>query len=406
MKIGILDIGSNKISCFIGNLEKDKDPEIIGIGHHSSEGIKSGVITDMELAQKSIISTIQSAENMCDGETVEEFIVNFSSNTIQSNIVNFSVSLGGNEITYEDIKNIDKKLENLPLGKDRSLIHKIPTSYTVDGQRGITNPIGLKGNVLIAGFNLVTASKNILDNFINCLSTCRVKVSDIVVTPYASGLGCLNEDEFFIGTTVIDIGSGNTSIATFFNNKLIYANSFELGGQNISSDIARGLSTPLSEAERLKILHGSNLNEFNGDEFIDIFLSGNENTTETHKIPKKVLTNIINSRLKEIFEIVRSKVCKSVLNKKFTNKIVLTGDSSRLKGITEMASNILGSRVRLGKPVGVKKLAENKSGPGFSVSAGLMKYKNIKDNFGNRPEGVENSLIFRKFGTWIRESFF
>lgn len=409
MKIGILDIGSNKISCFIANLEKENKPKIIGIGYMSSKGIKSGNITDMELAQDSIISTIKAAEKM-SGETIEEFVVNFSSNSIQSNLINLNVSLDGNEITNEDIKNVNKKANNLNYGKDRILIHKIITSYSIDNQIGITNPIGIKGNQLIAGFNLVTASKIALDNFVKCLSVCRLKISDVVVTPYAAGLGCLTDDDFFIGSTVIDIGAGNTSIATFFDNKLIYTNIFKLGGLHVSSDIARGLSTPISEADRLKILYGSdlNINEENG--LIDVPLTGNNNIVETHKIPKKVLNNIIISRILEIFEIIKSKIDKSILNKNLTSNIVLTGNSSQLKGICDLASSFFGTKVRLGKPIDIKGLAENTSGPGFSVSVGLIKYKMLKiqgENLNKLNEGsvIENSLIWRKFGTWIKESF-
>lgn len=179
MRFGVLDIGSDKICCFIAITEKNNKPKIIGIGYCKSKGIKSGVITDMELAQASITSAIQAAETM-SGETLDEFIVNFSSNTIQSNLINLNVSLDGNEINYEDIRNINNKVKKINFGKDRTLIHKIPTSYSVDGQKGITNPIGIKGNQLIAGFNLVTASKNSVDNFVKCLSICRVKISDIV----------------------------------------------------------------------------------------------------------------------------------------------------------------------------------------------------------------------------------
>ena len=410
MKIGILDLGSNKISCFIANLEKESNPKIIGIGYRSSNGIKSGNIIDMELAQNSIISTIKDAEKM-SGETIEEFVVNFSSDSIRSNLINLNVSLDGNEITNEDLKNIDKKVNNIKFGKDRVLIHKVITSYSIDNQRGVTNPIGIKGNQLLAGFNLVTASRIELDNFVKCLSVCRVKISDVVVSPYAAGLGCLTDDDFFIGSTVIDIGAGNTSIATFFDNKLIYTNIFKLGGLNISSDIARGLSTPISEADRLKILYGSdlNINEENG--LIDVPLTGNTNIIETHKVSKKVLNNIIISRIEEIFEIVKSKIYKSILNKNLTNNIVLTGNTSQLKGICDLASRYFGTKVRLGKPVNIKGLAENTSGPGFSVSAGLIKYKMLKMQEKNliKINGkslMENSLIWRKFGTWIKESFF
>ena len=249
MIIGILDIGTDKISCFIVNITKDKTPEILGIGHHKSNGISSGIIVDMELACNSIRNSIRSAEKMF-GSTVEEFVVNFTSNTIKSETINLNMSLGNNEVTEEDIIKLYKRIDNLNLGENRQLLHKIRTSYSIDRNIGIEKPIGMKGNELIGGFNLITADKNVVNNFVRCLSMAKVRISDIVATPYASGLGSLNNDDLYIGTTVIDIGAGCTSIATFYKNKLIYVGVINIGGFHISSDIARGLSTSISAAER------------------------------------------------------------------------------------------------------------------------------------------------------------
>ena len=410
MKVGILDIGTDKICCFIVILKSNSKPEIIGMAHQKSKGVKSGVITDMELAQNSIVSTIQTAEQMT-GDTVEEFVVNFSSNTIQSNLINLSVPLDGNEINAKNIKHVNKKAEEVDFGKDRILIHKINISYTIDGHKNISSPIGMKGNQLIAGFNLITADKNSVDNFMKCLSKCHLRVSHIVVTPYASGLGCLTDDDFYIGTTVIDIGGGSTSIAHFYDNKLIYTNIFELGGLHISSDIARGLSTSLFEADRLKILYGNVIGINQEDDFIDVPLTGNEHIADTHKVPKKFLNNIITSRIEEIFQIVKSKISKSILNKNYTNNIVLTGNTAQIKGCCDLASNIFGTKVRLGKPInnfGKQGLAENMSGPGFSVPSGLIKFKILEEKWDQNfsDSSIENSFIWRKFGTWVKESFF
>ena len=169
MKIGILDIGTDKISCFITNITKDKEPEILGLGYNQSKGISSGNIIDMELACNSIRSAIQTAETR-HGSTVEEFVVNFSSNTIQSQTINLNISLDNNEVTNEDIKKIYNKIDNLNYGNNRQLLHKIRTAYSIDGNIGIEKPIGMKGNRLIAGFNLITADKNSINNFIKCSS--------------------------------------------------------------------------------------------------------------------------------------------------------------------------------------------------------------------------------------------
>jgi len=406
MIIGILDIGTDKISCFVVNVIKDKTPEILGIGHHKSNGISSGNIIDMELACNSIRNSIQSAEKMF-GSTVEEFVVNFTSNTIKSEPINLNMSLGNNEVTEEDIIKMYKKIDNLNYGENRQLLHKIRTSYSIDRNIGIEKPIGMKGNELIGGFNLITADKNVLNNFVKCLSMAKVRIRDIVVTPYASGLGCLNNDDLYIGTTVIDIGAGCTSIATFYKNKLIYVGIINIGGFHISSDIARGLSTSISAAERLKILHGSNIQSDEENDLIDVPLTSNDQSNETHKIYKKELNNIIMSRLHEILENIRSKTNKSIFDRNMTSNIVLTGKSSELKGLCDLASNFFGVKARIGNPIQFKGFAENLSGPGFAVCSGLIKYKilNGEENLQSKFP-VENSFLWRKFGSWIKESFF
>ena len=406
MIIGILDIGTDKISCFVVNVIKDKTPEILGIGHHKSNGISSGNIIDMELACNSIRNSIQSAEKMF-GSTVEEFVVNFTSNTIKSEPINLNMSLGNNEVTEEDIIKMYKKIDNLNYGENRQLLHKIRTSYSIDRNIGIEKPIGMKGNELIGGFNLITADKNVVNNFVKCLSMAKVRISDIVVTPYASGLGCLNNDDLYIGTTVIDIGAGCTSIATFYKNKLIYVGIINIGGFHISSDIARGLSTSISAAERLKILHGSNIQSDEENDLIDVPLTSNDQSNETHKIYKKELNNIIMSRLHEILENIRSKTNKSIFDRNMTSNIVLTGKSSELKGLCDLASDFFGVKVRIGNPIQFKGFAENLSGPGFAVCSGLIKYKilNGEENLQSKFP-VENSFLWRKFGSWIKESFF
>ena len=406
MIIGILDIGTDKISCFVVNVIKDKTPEILGIGHHKSNGISSGNIIDMELACNSIRNSIQSAEKMF-GSTVEEFVVNFTSNTIKSETINLNMSLGNNEVTEEDIIKMYKKIDNLNYGENRQLLHKIRTSYSIDRNIGIEKPIGMKGNELIGGFNLITADKNVLNNFVKCLSMAKVRFSDMVVTPYASGLGCLNNDDLYIGTTVIDIGAGCTSIATFYKNKLIYVGIINIGGFHISSDIARGLSTSISAAERLKILHGSNIQSDEENDLIDVPLTSNDQSNETHKIYKKELNNIIMSRLHEILENIRSKTNKSIFDRNMTSNIVLTGKSSELKGLCDLASNFFGVKARIGNPIQFKGFAENLSGPGFAVCSGLIKYKilNGEENLQSKFP-VENSFLWRKFGSWIKESFF
>ena len=186
----------------------------------------------------------------------------------------------------------------------------------------------------------------------------------------------------------------------------IIPNVINIGGFHISSDIARGLSTSIYTAERLKILHGSEINPSDSDNLIDIPLTGNNENNYTHKIKKRELDIIISSRVQEILENIRQKTDKSIFEKKITNNIVLTGKTSELKGFSKLTSDFFGVKVRIGKPEKIKGLAESLSGPGSSVCCGLIKYKILKDLKNSNNYQFKNNLIIKKFGSWIKESFF
>jgi cell division protein FtsA len=195
----------------------------------------------------------------------------------------------------------------------------------------------------------------------------KARVSDIVVTPYASCLGCLNSDDVYIGTTVIDIGAGCSSIGTFYKNKLVYAGIVNIGGFHISSDIAKGLSTSILAAERLKILHGGSINSNDENDLIDVPLTGSDETTDTHKIHKKELNNIIMSRIQEILENIRSKTDKLIMERNLTSNIILTGKSSELKGFRNLTSDFFGVKTRIGNPISIKGNTEKPGPDEFSV---------------------------------------
>jgi len=293
---------------------------------------------------------------------------------------------------------------------DRDLIHTMPIGYSIDGRTGIRDPRGMYGERLGVDVHLVTAAAGAMRNLGVCVKRTHLEIAELCVTPFAAGLACLVQDEMDLGVTLIDMGGGTTSIAVFYDGNLIYTDSIPVGGNHVTSDIARGLSTPLADAERMKILYGRSVAKANDQyEIIDVPLIGEQEHTEPNHVPRSILVGIIRPRLEETFELVRGRLESSGVDKLTGRRIVLTGGASQLDGVAESAATILNKQVRTGRPVRVSGLAEATGGPAFSACAGLLTYALRAQGGSVQPaahmgEHGEASR-FGRLGSWLRENF-
>jgi cell division protein FtsA len=386
-----LDIGSSKIACFIARADEDGQPRVVGIGHHVSEGIRGGLISNMERVQRTIVDAVATAEQMAGGN-IERVIVNVASPQLFSQTVEVDAVLNGREIVPSDLDRLQGQAQALQADDPATqshgveLIHTIPVHYALDGQKGIRDPIGMIGNNLRGEMNLVSASFGPVRTLVTAVARCHLEVERLIATPYASGLSCLVEDEMDLGCTVIDMGAGTTSLGIFFDGRLIYAGGIAIGGAHITNDIARGLTTPVAHAERLKTLFGSALlTPMDDREIIDVPQVGEEDPAFANHLPKSHLIKIIQPRLEEIFELARAQLIKSGFNDVAGRRVVLTGGGSQLPGVRDVAGKILDKQVRLGRPIRITRpyagathaagptgLAEATSGPAFATTAGLL----------------------------------
>jgi len=385
-----LDIGTSKVACFIAHLDEMGQPHVIGIGHHLSEGVRAGLVSDMEAVRRAVSLAVEAAEQM-SGENIERVVVNIAAPQLLSQTTGVSLPLGGREITASDIDKMVAQAQTMAAengdGHAMELLHTMPVHYALDGQRGVREPQGMIGETLQADYHLISSAFGPMRTLETVIARSHLEVERLVAAPLASGLSCLVEDEMDLGCTIIDIGAGTTGIGIFFDGHMIFVDGLPLGGLHISNDIARGLTTTFAYAERMKTLYGNAMSSPADDrEIIDVPQVGEEDPEYANHLPRSHLIRIIAPRLEEIFEMVRARLVKSGASDMAGRRVVLTGGTSQLPGIRDLASRILDKQVRLGRPLRIARpyqgqrsapptltgLAEATSGPAFATTAGLL----------------------------------
>ncbi|MCZ2328662.1 cell division protein FtsA [Bartonella sp. F02] len=415
----VLDVGSSKIVCLIACLRpleytqylhgRTHSVEILGFGVQRSRGIKSGVVMDMFAVEQSIRLAVDAAEKMA-GLIVDSVIVNFSSSRLQSTFVKGTVRLGGREVTPRDMRRALADVSRQTFDAERHIMHSIPVSYTLDGDKGISDPVGMVGELFGVDVHVVTAETASLRNLEVCINRAHLSVEAMVSTPFASGLAVLIGDEAHLGAACIDFGGGTTTFSVFAEGKFVHANTLAVGGHHVTLDVARGFSMSIEEAERLKVMYGSTFLESADDRrMINVAEIG----SEYHEIqyPRAVLGRIIRARVEEILEMLRDCLNRSGFGHIIGKRVVLTGGASQLTGLPEMARTILGRNVRIGRPLGVSRLPSLAKGAAFSSAVGLLVYpqlvgfeeKTVQAAVKHLSTGTSGYL--QRVGQWLRESF-
>ena len=406
--LGALDIGTSKICCFIARIGEDDRPSVTGIGHHLSRGVRAGAIVDMEQAEMAVRATVHAAEQMA-GETITEVIINLSGGYPASQTVGVEVPLSGREVADHDLQRVLAQGHQINGAHDRRLIHSIPVGYSIDGSKGIRDPRGMYGDRLGVDMHVITAQTGAVKNLTSCVARCHLSTGAIVVSPFAAGLSCLVDDEMDLGVTVVDMGAGTTSVAVFFDGQVVFTDSLPIGGGHVTNDIARGLSTPLVHAERVKTLYGNCLaTPADEREIIHVPQVGEEEFGIPNQIPRSILIGIVQPRLEETFELVRSRLESSGFDKIAGRRVVLTGGASQLGGVRELAGLVMDKQVRMGRPIRTHGLADSTGGPAFAAAAGLLAFALDSESQQPKPHkagAAPETGLFGRFGSWLRENF-
>lgn len=417
--VSVLDIGSTKIACVVARLTpaqpgealpgRSHAIEVLGLGHLRSRGIKSGAVIDLDQAETAVRQAVDAAERKA-GVTVDSLIVNVSAGRLASETCNASVALGDAPIGAADIDRVLAAGHRHSVGAGRVAVHALPMAYALDGQGGIADPTGMVGTRLGVDMHVVTGDQPPLANIELAVNRCHLSVEALVASPYASGLAVLADDEAELGCAVVDFGGGTTTIAVFNRGVLVHVDAIAIGGNHITVDLARGLSTQIEVAERLKTMHGSVLPGFADER--DILsvpqLDGGEDGPT--QIPRSALTRIIRPRAEEILELVRDRLNASGYAALFGRRLVLTGGASQLTGLAEAARRILARNIRLGRPLGVAGMPEPAKGPAFATTTGMLIYPQVADI--DRLDDRDDSQFamtgtgpFARVRQWFMESF-
>lgn len=417
----VLDVGSSKVSCVIARLRPHEGGallpgrthrmEVLGIGHQRSRGVKSGVIIDLDAAEQSIRLAVDAAERMA-GLTVDSLIVNISAGRLKSETFTASVNLGGHEVEQTDIRRVLAAGAKQALAAERHLVHSLPVGYTLDGERGIRDPLGMLGDSLGVDMHVLTADAAPLRNLELCINRCHLSVEAIVATPYASGLAALVGDEAEMGAACIDMGGGTTTISVFSEGKFIHADAVAIGGNHVTMDVARGFSARMEDAERLKVMYGSALPSAADDrDLISVPPIGDDERDVPNQYPRSVLTRIIRARVEETLELVRDRLNQSGLGHIVGKRVVLTGGASQLPGMPEAARRILARNVRIGRPLGIAGLPEAAKGAAFAATVGLLIYPQVAGIEERSVKAASSGLMtgtggrIQRVSQWLKESF-
>ncbi len=420
--VSILDVGSSKVVCLIARLTptapgealrgRTHAIEVLGISHQRSRGIKSGVVTNLEAAEQAIRCAVDAAERQA-GVTVESLIVSVTCGRLASESYAASVSLPGVEVADGDIRRVLAEGRRHSISEGRAAVHSLPIGYSLDGEGGIADPHDMVGRRLGVDMHVVTGDAPPLANFELCINRCHLSVAAMVAAPYASGLSTLVDDEAELGCAVIDFGGGTTSIAVFSRGQFVHVDAIAVGGHHITTDIARGLSTRIEDAERLKTIYGSALPGLADErDVLAVPPIGDEDERQVpNHVPRSALTRIIRARVEETLELVRDRLNASGFAGLVGRRMVLVGGASQLNGIGEAARRILARNIRHGRPLGIVGLPETARGPAFAAAVGLLVYPQVAvmgefDDETDTPLAMTGTGgYFARVGQWFRESF-
>lgn len=371
--VAALDIGTSKICCIIAKISREKRISILGYGYNAAKGIKNGVVVDVNQATIAVCNAVEAAEQMAN-ERIENVIVNVSGDRTRSVVRSSSVSIHKNRpVLDEDVKKVtDKGLMKVNV-EGSEPVHFLTMGYHVDNGEEVKNPINIYGENLSVDILLGLYPRPMYKNLATVVESSHLDIEMRAFSAYASGLSCLVEDEKELGATIIDIGGGTTSIASFKNGHPVYFSSIPVGGVNVTNDIALGLTTSFNYAEEVKTRHGcAFLISQDEREIINVYPVGEEDDSNIKQIYKADLINIISPRIEEIFEMTARKLDEAGYKNAAMHRVVLTGGASQLPGMREVASMVLDKQVRIGRPRNIENIPQVLFSPVFSTALGLL----------------------------------
>ena len=366
-----LDIGTSKVVCIVAERNLDGVVDIIGIGMHPTRGLKKGVVVNIESTVQSIQRAVEEAELMA-GCQIRSVYVGIAGSHIRSMNSHGIVAIRDREVLQPDIDRVIDAAQAVAIPADQKILHILPQEFLIDEQEGVKEPLGMSGVRLEAKVHLVTCAVNAVQNIEKCVKRCGLEVENVILEQLASGYSVLTEDEKDLGVCLCDIGGGTTDIAVFTDGAIRHTAVIPIAGDQVTNDIAMALRTPTPNAEDIKIKYGCAVTSLAGEnETIKVASVGGR---QDRDLSRQSLADVIEPRYDELFTLIQAELQRSGFEDLVAAGIVLTGGTSKMEGVVELAEEIFHMPVSIGKPTGVEGLSDIIRNPIHSTGVGLLLY--------------------------------
>lgn len=394
-----LDIGTSKVVALVGEINEEGRLHVVGIGKHPSRGMKKGVVVNIDATIESIQRAVEEAELMA-GVNIQAVYAGIAGSHVRSMNSHGVVAIKENEVTEADIERVMDSARAIAIPADQLILHVLPQEFIIDDQDGIREPIGMSGVRMEANVHMVTGSRSAAQNIVKCVERCNLAVEDIILEQVASGHAVLQDDERELGVCLVDIGGGTSDIAVYLNGAIQHTAVIPVAGDQVTNDIAVAVRTPTVSAEKIKIEHGVALRQLAPEDEIEVPGVGER---EPRCLSIQTLASVIEPRFEELFLMILDELRRSGYDSRIGAGIVLTGGSSSMQGMVELAEEIFHMPVRIGAPREIGGLKGEVENPMHSTGVGLLLYGAAQQAYGDTHSfsNVSSDTVWERMKNWF-----
>lgn len=397
-----LDIGTSKISAVVAERQEDGEIQVVGIGSADANGMKRGVVVNIDATTEAIGKAIREAELLA-GCHVHSVYTGIAGSHIRSLNSHGIVAIRDREVEAADVERVIDAARAVAIPADQKILHVLPQEFIIDNQEGIRDPIGMSGVRLEAKVHLVTCAVNAAQNIEKCVNLCELEVEEIILEQLASSYAVLTDDERELGVCLLDIGGGTTDIAVFTGGAIRHTANIPIAGDQVTNDIAMAFRTPTVEAENLKIKHACAKSSLaSGGETIKVPSVGDRPPRD---LSRRNLAEVVEPRYEELLLFVQAELRRSGFEDSIAAGVVLTGGTSKMHGAVELAEDVFNVPVRLGTPHGVASSQDVAQNPIYSTGIGLLHYGFKQEQEARSAVGDSDLSLLDKMQRWIRNNF-
>ena len=399
-----LDIGTSKVVAIVGEITDENEIEIIGIGSSRSRGLKKGVVVNIESTVHSIQRAVEEAELMAGCE-IHSVYAGIAGSHIRSLNSHGIVAIRDNEVSVNDVDRVIDAARAVAIPADQKILHILPQEFIIDNQEGVKEPIGMSGVRLEAKVHMVTGAVSAAQNIIKCVRRCGLEVDDVILEQLASSYAVLTEDEKELGVCLVDVGGGTTDIAVFTEGAIHHTAVIPIAGDQVTNDIAIALRTPTQHAEDIKVQYACALAQLaNPDETIEVPSVGDR---QSRRLARQTLAEVVEPRYEELFTLIQAELRRSGFESLVAAGIVLTGGSSKMEGVVELAEEIFHMPVRIGSPQYVSGLSDVVKNPIYATGVGLLLFgmRQLQEGLSHQRNIGGFNNLWERMKSWFQGNF-